>query len=47
MTQPWWAYILGLLLALPVFALVGVFAALAVRGVAQWLTDDGTSMPGR
>lgn len=38
-----WAYIFGILVALPVYILVGVLLVLVVRLVVQWLFDDGST----
>ena len=45
MSYPIYAYVLGLLLALPIFVLVGVLGMMVVRLLMQWLVDDGSAPP--
>ncbi|MFZ5823150.1 MAG: hypothetical protein ACOY94_02210 [Bacillota bacterium] len=38
-----WAYLFGILIALPVYILVGVLLVLGVKLFIQWLFDDGSA----
>lgn len=44
MPAPWYIYLLGIICAIPIYALVVIGTGMAIRLFAQWLVD-GNSEP--
>jgi hypothetical protein len=45
MAAPWYIYLIALLLALPVFALLAVFGYTLLRAVVAWVTEPDAPQP--